>query len=491
MKKILCCFIVLSMLSLQCMVFADTLLPYEKSFHQVIGVDDINEIKYGVIVDNIDKRCADIDYEDLRDWLEVYWNFKYDRIVAPLEAFDVSSSYIKLWNEDRSKSYTVYSNSGVVVGQYGELKQNYIWYLPVMSNSRSALNSADGTLKHIYLYKTYEDYKDREREITPADEIEVPTENLLVTDGVSQWAKPEIEKAAASNLMVYDLSEKYVQPISRYEFCRLAYRLIATEFQPNTDSRLGIEFAIKDIMTDKGIIDTNTNKFSDCYYKEVEDLASMGIIQGMGDGTFAPDANITREQAATILYRMAEFLGNKTIIKPSYDKMYDDENDISQWAISSVASMKAMGIMQGVSESEFAPQEQYTVEQAIATMLRLYEYSASQEKISLSQFIEEEKEQVISVQIYTKANNYEVDINKFYEIADACVLTKSTEPQTISNDGLYIGVVTKEYAVNVYVSTGGGIDRAVPAPGRPLKALYTMDDVSFVDKLMELLPEIS
>ena len=35
--------------------------------------------------------------------------------------------------------------------------------------------------------------------------------------------------------------------------------------------------------------------------------------------------------------------------------------------------MNAMGIMNGVSKKEFAPKQTYTVEQAIATMLRLYE----------------------------------------------------------------------------------------------------------------------
>ena len=33
----------------------------------------------------------------------------------------------------------------------------------------------------------------------------------------------------------------------------------------------------------------------------------------MDDGTFAPDDNITREQAAAILYRTAGFLGNKRL----------------------------------------------------------------------------------------------------------------------------------------------------------------------------------
>ena len=85
------------------------------------------------------------------------------------------------------------------------------------------------------------------------------------------------------------------------------------------------------------------------------------------------DLLITREQAATFLYRTAEFLGNKTIKKTDINKLYDDETAISNWAKDYVACMNAMGIMKGVSERKFAPLDAYSVEQAIATMLRLYE----------------------------------------------------------------------------------------------------------------------
>ena len=121
-------------------------------------------------------------------------------------------------------------------------------------------------------------------------------------------------------------------------------------------------------LTDK----VNSVSFSDCEDDKINFLSGAGIIYGMGDGTFAPDESITREQASTILYRTAEFLGNKTM--PTAIKMvYTDESEISDWAKPSVACMNAMGIMNGVSKKEFAPKQTYTVEQAIATMLRLYE----------------------------------------------------------------------------------------------------------------------
>lgn len=78
--------------------------------------------------------------------------------------------------------------------------------------------------------------------------------------------------------------------------------------------------------------------------------------------------------AAAILYRIAKFLGNKTM-PTAVNAVYADEDKISDWAKSSVACMNAMGIMNGVSENEFAPKQTYTAEQAVATMLRMYEYN--------------------------------------------------------------------------------------------------------------------
>ncbi len=355
-------------------------LPSFTTFQDVLHIDDITAIQYGVIVNSITKKCADIDYEDLRKWLDTYWNFHYDRVIAPMEAFSLDGEYIKLWNEDKSQAFIVYPGGGIIAGKYGEpyelngvVKQNYVWYLPYIGNARNALNTANGTLKYTYITQVNEmEFKaQNQREFTKDDDIEIPQADLLITHNASSWAVDEIKKAAACNLMVYDLSAKYTQPITRYEFCRLVYRLIATEFEPNTDSRLGIEMTIRDVLSQRGITDRVT--FSDCSYLEVEYLASMDIIQGMGDGTFAPDAYITREQAAALLYRTAAFLGNKTLVAPTNNGIYDDQAFISNWALDAVASMKAMGIMQGVSETEFAPQDTYTTEQAIATMLRLYE----------------------------------------------------------------------------------------------------------------------
>ena len=164
----------------------------------------------------------------------------------------------------------------------------------------------------------------------------------------------------------------YTRSITRKEFCDLIYRLTATEFNPIADSRKGQQDAIKQVIAERQLEDKISEvSYSDCDDEKIKFLSGAGIIYGMDDGTFAPDDNITREQAAAILYRTAGFLGNKTIVEPN-GTTFDDVKLISDWARESVSIMNSMKIMEGVSDTEFAPKGNYTVEQAIATMVRLY-----------------------------------------------------------------------------------------------------------------------
>ena len=354
--------------------------PVGQPFHNVLGLNDIDEIGSAVIVRN-DGKCADISDEDLKEWLERYWDFApFDRVIGPYDSNVYREYYIKLWTKDKTKTFVVYPNSGVIVGSYGEpceshgeTKRNYIWYLPYIGNAKNALYMADTELSMKYINELSDTFINTLRDVTADDKEILPENNLLITDGASDWARPEIQKAAACNLLPYELTVQYQNNITRKEFCDLIYRLIATEFYPDSDSRMGQASAVDSVEYERQLTDkVNSVYFFDCEDTRIKFLCGAGIIYGMGDGTFAPDEFLTREQAATILYRTAEFLGNKTM--PTAIKMlYIDESEISDWAKSSVACMNAMGIMNGVSEVVFSPKGNYTVEQAIATMVRLYE----------------------------------------------------------------------------------------------------------------------
>lgn len=356
----------------------NTVLPRELSFSGITGIISADDVRNAVIV-GANGTCADISDADFKKWINVYISFSsFDLVTAPNDAFDLPY-YIKFYGNDTPKEYTVYSNSGIIYGKFGEsavshgnLKQNCAWYLPYIGNARNTLYSANETLYQKYLNENGEVFEGILRNAAQQDKAFIPDKNILPLSGASEWAQSEIRKSAACNLLPYELTDKYRENITRSDFCSLIYRLVAIEFSPKTDSRMGEWFAAESIMEEKNM----KQKFSEIHYSDCNDdkikfLSAANIIHGMDDGTFSPDGILTREQAAAILFRTSEFLGNKTISSNGF--VYNDDKNISDWAKSAVNSMNSMDIMKGITQNTFAPKDGFTVEQAITTIIRLYE----------------------------------------------------------------------------------------------------------------------
>ena len=60
--------------------------------------------------------------------------------------------------------------------------------------------------------------------------------------------------------------------------------------------------------------------------------AGLGIARGYGDGRFGPDDLVTREQAATMIYRLAQHLGQGFQGMWMFYLDYPDAGEISEWA---------------------------------------------------------------------------------------------------------------------------------------------------------------
>ena len=104
------------------------------------------------------------------------------------------------------------------------------------------------------------------------------------------------------------------------------------------------------------------------YEKAVAWACENGIVSGVADTEFQPDAFITREQAALILYRYAKFKGYDTTIAKTAE--YTDSADISDYAREAVNWASDKGIMSGY-ENVFAPKDNITRAQAAAVFTKL------------------------------------------------------------------------------------------------------------------------
>ncbi len=103
----------------------------------------------------------------------------------------------------------------------------------------------------------------------------------------------------------------------------------------------------------------------DWFYDYVMDAAYMGLMKGVGENLFAPEATLTRAQMVTTLYRLAGEPGVEGLENPFTDLTEDWYTDAVIWAANE-------GVVKGVAEDLFAPDLAVTREQAAAILYRYH-----------------------------------------------------------------------------------------------------------------------
>ena len=182
--------------------------------------------------------------------------------------------------------------------------------------------------------------------------------NLYKSINSSEWATDIIAEAVNLGIINEDNSWNFPSSICREDFCNIAVRMIESA---------GIILPTENPQRPLGIKDTNNINVLKLYKAGV----ILGKEQHKTGITFAPGDFITREEAATILGRIATYFKISAKENIPYAN-YSDSSSISDWARVAVSTMYQLGVMTGVSETEFSPKGLYTVEQTVATMVRLY-----------------------------------------------------------------------------------------------------------------------
>ena len=107
------------------------------------------------------------------------------------------------------------------------------------------------------------------------------------------------------------------------------------------------------------------------YYEAVKWAQKKGITGGIGDGLFAPDDQITREQIVTILYRFAKFRGLDVGDTTDLAKKFTDAARVSDYAKEALSWAVAVGIINGMPDNTIAPQNSATRAE-VATIIMRY-----------------------------------------------------------------------------------------------------------------------
>jgi hypothetical protein len=98
---------------------------------------------------------------------------------------------------------------------------------------------------------------------------------------------------------------------------------------------------------------------------EIESMAAKGYVAGVGDNEFAPEVTITRAEFATILVRLAGLAAGSG----GADRFSDVP--AGAWYRGTVGAAAKAGLVCGISEDSFAPDEPVTREQTAAMIIRL------------------------------------------------------------------------------------------------------------------------
>jgi hypothetical protein len=90
---------------------------------------------------------------------------------------------------------------------------------------------------------------------------------------------------------------------------------------------------------------------SDAYYANAVLWAlSIGLINGYPDGTFKPNATVSRQDLAVLILRYAEKVTpDKSIIVTQQYILFTDEDDISDYAANALQTLYKLGVITGVA----------------------------------------------------------------------------------------------------------------------------------------------
>ncbi|MEE0776567.1 MAG: S-layer homology domain-containing protein [Bacillota bacterium] len=125
--------------------------------------------------------------------------------------------------------------------------------------------------------------------------------------------------------------------------------------------------AVRHVQKKLSVSDFNDVKAKDWFYPEVAFVVEQGIMNGVSQNTFAPNASVTRGMFVTILGRYAGIEDSSKSAPAA--KAFDDVKTTEYYA-SHVKWAVEQGITNGVSAKDFAPKDNITREQMAAMMYR-------------------------------------------------------------------------------------------------------------------------
>jgi hypothetical protein len=190
------------------------------------------------------------------------------------------------------------------------------------------------------------------------DGITGPASAVPAVSVPSSWAKADVDSARSLGILPASIDSSYQRSITRGEFCSLIGGYIS--------AKMGMSFT--DYCVTQGC-EPDASPFYDTNSQDAACAAALGIVAGYSDGSFRPNDNIKRQDAAIMLRRLAEQTG---VVQGGQPMSFTDYGQISSYARESVDFVSALGIMSGNANGTFGPVSNITREQAVVTIMYMW-----------------------------------------------------------------------------------------------------------------------
>lgn len=348
---------------------------FMKSLYNIEGNIGTNVGKYTLRISVKDQLNAKLGKGMTNDEIVVDWEILKQELDMPtLKSnfkYDGKEKVITLINFDE-KLMKVSGNKAKESGKYKATvslkdKENYQWKNgttddivinwsitgeKVSTGGGSGGGSSEST-------KTYK------AKITQTKGGKITVDNLEVEEGETQ--KFTIVPEKGYKIVDVKIDGKSVGPIEKYTIENVSKRhTIVATFEKITEEEKEEKEQKEDTIMFSDV------KLNDWYYEAVKFVKTNGIFKGLSENAFGANVSMNRAMAVTVLYRFAgekKILNNKIIFNDISGEQYYSNAVI--WAVEN-------GIVNGIGDNKFAPENDVTREQLV---VMLYRYLKSNGKV--------------------------------------------------------------------------------------------------------------
>ena len=300
----------------------------------------------------------------------LYEVYGYNELKSEFEKLNNGYKY-GTWGNGYDKVF-VNRNSAT---NFNEDISDLIWYAENYSENILNINQGEKAIIHEKLEFL--------ADVIDKSFVSVTEDTKLWLDAIPSspglWAVDDIAEMSKIGLIPKDFEGKYESYISREDFCRLALNIVKTrigedEFYDHFDlvkpqKSLNIDPLNGKIIVEDAISDT----FYDinlCKNKEdIYEAYKIGLINGLDNGKFDPEAHISRLEAAKVSTSICEKFG---IDITSYDVVnFDDMSDLEDIEKTYIYFVVSRGILKGYG-NQIMPYDYCTYQEAYIILNRVY-----------------------------------------------------------------------------------------------------------------------